>query len=397
MRPSVSIGSRRRPSIEQRALTRSRAFALASCCVLAWACWGRGETVEERFERSSHALGVGPCGVEISKIKYDQIGADNGDREAIEIRVASFAVGNTFTSCGVTSIAPYEGSTCLREAANRVIEIGAIEIPSSGVAVFSRSGSLLGVEPLATATISTGAWLENGPDFVALESQGAIVSLLAIPGASGPPNCVPDGYAGQVEVLPALAEGTSNEHVLIACPGGYVRVDQSIAPWLGANPCPSDVDAGVTDDASVADASNDVVIDGATEDANENPNDAGLDASSEPDADADVMDATIDPADAASDVVAHDEPDASGSTTTVSLTITITAIDSIALCRDTTTTDRSVAETTATPAQAAPKGGCSVSMSALREMRGEWFGALLLAVVAIRARRACSVVRRENA
>ncbi|MFO0658772.1 MAG: hypothetical protein U0165_02915 [Polyangiaceae bacterium] len=240
--------------------------------------------------RSSQSTlsGIGPCDLVISKVKYDQVGADDGSKEGVEIRARAAPAGATYESCGVTTISLYEGSTCEREAANRSIEIGALTVPASGVAVFSRTGATLGAQALAEAPLSSGSWLENGPDFIALENQGQIVSLLSIPGAQGQATCTPQGFSGEITALPELAETTTNEHVLVLCDQGFVKVEQSSAPWLQDNPCPSEVDAGVNDAAS-ADAHDPDAESSDAEGSDAQPQDA----STTPDAETVILTLTI--------------------------------------------------------------------------------------------------------
>src|SRR4051812_18987617 len=52
---------------------------------------------------------VGPCGLEVSKLNYNQVGADDGALELIELRVHGYPAGATFGDCGVTHVAPWEG------------------------------------------------------------------------------------------------------------------------------------------------------------------------------------------------------------------------------------------------------------------------------------------------
>lgn len=182
--------------------------------------------------------GVGPCGVQFSRVDYDQVGADDGSRELVELRASDVAPGQTLGSCGITRLVPWDGDACAPEAAARAVELSSVVVPASGYVVLSRAGASTAAD--ATASSKSGAWLENGPDLLVLEGPAGPLIALAYGGKTA---CAP----AEVVFAGADVEAVSGpEHWLVACPDGWRRETRAEAKLRAAPSCPALGAAGAT-------------------------------------------------------------------------------------------------------------------------------------------------------
>lgn len=217
----------------------------SSLCPLLWlsllllGCAARAD--DPVIERLS-LRAVGPCSVEISKLNYNQIGIDDGSLELIELRAHGAPEGATFGDCGVTRVSPLEGrnDACTAEPASRSIDVSSLLIPASGIALLGRGGvTKLSPPPDATTSLSSGPFLENGPDLLVLSGPDGPLLTLSVPAKGVYPTCKPEGLASPLVPVPEDKDGnTGEEHIIALCPEGYRLVllkDQT----LGAeNNCP---------------------------------------------------------------------------------------------------------------------------------------------------------------
>lgn len=188
---------------------------------------------------------LGPCGLVVSRLNVDQIGADDGSLEFIEL-AAPDGVGQKLGACGLVAVGTHEGGgaagePCVPEPASRWVDVSEVVVPADGFVVLTRGGPLsLGTSPDATTPAKSGPWLENGPDYVVLE--GPTGPLLALQIGAAPVCTLPEGTP--VETLPKDGDGAANmdkeadEHVLIRCPEGYRGVAWSTSPPRSAVVCP---------------------------------------------------------------------------------------------------------------------------------------------------------------
>jgi hypothetical protein len=244
-RPSRRLTPRVTPRVTPRPIvSRPRSLPAFLSLLSAFACSCASPPARDldAVPTGNRALAaVGACGVEVSKLNYNQVGADNGALELIELHVRDFKEGATFADCGVTHVVPWEGGKggCAEEAASRAIEVGPLVIPPGGIALLGRGGEV-GLSPLPDATTKSksGPFLENGPDLLVLRAGEAVVLTLAV-GAKGVyPACSPPGYEGPVVQLPEDDDGTSGEeHILVLCPDGYRKVPLSGQVLRGENQC----------------------------------------------------------------------------------------------------------------------------------------------------------------
>lgn len=194
---------------------------------------------------ASRRAALGPCGLTVSRLNVDQIGADDGSREFIELS-APDGVGQTLGACGLTAVGSYEGSgtpgePCAPEPPSRWITVAERIVPADGFVILARGGDTsLGTVPDATTTAKTGPWLENGPDYLVLQGPSGPLAALQI-GAT--PTCtLPEGTS--VEPVPkdddvaAAMDKQPDEHLFVRCPEGYRSVSWSTSPPRSPVDCP---------------------------------------------------------------------------------------------------------------------------------------------------------------
>lgn len=200
------------------------------------------------------APGVGPCAVAFSKLDYDQVGADDGRLEIVELRAAVASHGQTLGACGVTRLVPWDGATCAPESAARAVELTDVVIPSSGRVVLARAGATPRAD--ATASAKSGSWLENGPDLLVLE--GPLGPLAAL-GYGAKHACAPGPHVVDAGVDAETTAGA--EHWLLECADGWRRLPRVEAELGEATTCPPPADTGAAG-ASGAGGAASVTVDG---------------------------------------------------------------------------------------------------------------------------------------
>ena len=193
---------------------------------------------------------LGPCGIEVSKVKYNEFGVDDGALEAVELTMRAAPPGATLGSCGVTTVGAWHQGTsaiCSAPDVAHAVDVSALVIPDSGVVLLGRGDSAITPPPDGMTPSTTSSWLPNGPDFVALAEGDVVVYALAIPKGGIYPTCALPGFSGAAVDLPDDPE-THEEDVEIACGDSFLVVPLASSPFRAPNMCPAvAMDAGTPD------------------------------------------------------------------------------------------------------------------------------------------------------
>jgi len=147
------------------------------CALLLLACSAESNGVEEseNVARTSDRVvlsSTANCTIELTKIDYDQVGADTGDYIELKVTKKNDALVTTLTDCGVGAIALYDDSSvvvpgvCLPYSLTALVNIA---IPADGyIEVGQGAGSTV------AATIGSGSasdgWIHNGRGEIAILS-----------------------------------------------------------------------------------------------------------------------------------------------------------------------------------------------------------------------------------
>ncbi|MCC6646578.1 MAG: hypothetical protein IT374_13530 [Polyangiaceae bacterium] len=183
------------------------------------------------------APGAGACDVSFSKLDYDQVGADDGAREVVELVAPGATPGQTLGECGITRLVPWDGDACAPEAASRAIELVSVVVPPSRRIVLARAGAAVSAD--ARSSTKSGAWLENGPDLLVLEGSDGPLAALTY---GGPTSCAPAALSTSAGVDAATSSAV--EQWLVACDDGWRKLPRDDAGLGAPVTCPAGAAAG---------------------------------------------------------------------------------------------------------------------------------------------------------